>query len=172
MTVVWVVCVGIRRRKGAHLRAANAAGCAERAARRATLDDDLAAAEQDRRGAVRLEAEPEGVAVHLRGAAGHVQAAVDSAGGAESEQRLLDVGVEARLLKAGAVLPRENDHGTVSAALLGERQCLRRSRRDLSVEIYPASGSHSKRRVFHLGRGALRLQMLLRRCRGDERDGQ
>ena len=153
--VVWVVCVGIRRRKGAHLRAADAAARAEGAARRAAFNNDLPAAGQDGRGAVRLEAEPEGVAVHLRGAAGHVQAAVDSAGGAKSEQRLLDVGVEVRLLKADAVLPRENDHGTVSAALLGERQCLRGSRRDLSVEIYPASGGHSKRRVFHLGQSAL-----------------
>ena len=48
------------------LRAADAAGRAERAAGRTAPDDDLTAAEQDRRGALRLEAEPEGVAVRLR----------------------------------------------------------------------------------------------------------
>ena len=68
--VVWAMCVGIRRRKGAHLRAADAAARAEGAARRAAPDDDLPAAGQDGRGALRLEAEPEAVAVRPR-AAGH-----------------------------------------------------------------------------------------------------
>ena len=88
--VVWVVCVGIRRRKGAHLRAADAAARAEGAARRAAFNDDLPAAGQDRRGALRLEAEPEAVAVRARAAGRRVQVAVEGAGGAESEQRLLD----------------------------------------------------------------------------------
>jgi hypothetical protein len=112
MTVVWVVCVGIRRRKGARLRAADAAARAEGAARRAAFNNDLPAAGQDGRGALRLEAEPEAVAVRLRAAGRRVQVAVGGACFAEREQRLLDVGVEARLVEAGAVLPREHDHRT------------------------------------------------------------
>ena len=96
----------------------------------------------------------------LRGATGRIQAAVNSAGGAEGEQRLLDLGVEARPLEAGAVLPWEHDQCTFGGALRGQRQCIRRCGRDLSVEIYPTRGSHSKRHVFHLGRGALWLQLL------------
>ena len=107
----------------------------------------------------------------LRGATGRIQAAVNSAGGAEGEQRLLDLGVEARPLEAGAVLPWEHDHCALGGALRGQRQCLRRGGGDLAVEVYPTGGCHGERCILHLGRRALRLQ-LLRRCRSDERDGQ